>query len=139
MVTPKEMLDFVYDNCLDTDFVTSIMMNKMNYSIGEIYDKKYVRRENVFYLKSEGYRLNEAIEDDDIFTALSNGLYVSAFVSRFDNSYRIHFLVHRYPESMKARFEEEITKEVVQYMIYNTIIALKLDNEEKIKNYCGKQ
>ncbi len=137
MITPKDMLDFVYESGLDSDFVTSIMMNKRNFSIGEIYDRKFVKRDNVFFLKSEGYKLNTPIEDDDIFTALSNGLYVSAFVSRMNDTYRVHFLVHRYPESMKARFEEEITTDVVRYMIYNTILALKLDSKEKIREYCA--
>ena len=45
--------------------------------------------------------------------------------------------MHQYPESMKARFEEEITKDVIDYIIYGTIIALRLDTPEKIREYLG--
>lgn len=34
---------------------------------------------------------------------------------------------------MKARFEEEITKEVVRYMIMSVIMACRLDSEKKLK------
>ena len=36
---------------------------------------------------------------------------------------------------MKTRFEEEITKDVIDYMIHGTIIALRLDTPEKVKEY----
>ena len=45
--------------------------------------------------------------------------------------------MHQYPDQMKARFEEEITKDVVDYMIYGTIMALRLDTPEKVNAYLG--
>ena len=49
----------------------------------------------------------------------------------------VYILVHQYPDQMKARFEEEITKDVVDYMIYGTIMALRLDAPEKVNAYLG--
>ena len=77
--------------------------------------------------------------DDEIVTAVLNGLYVSAFLSRKDDNYRVHFLVSGYPAEMKARFEEEITKEVVRYMIMSVIMACRLDREKKLKIYIGNE
>ena len=77
------------------------------------------------------------ITDDEVLTAAINGLYISAFISRKDDNYRVRFLVHQYPDQMKARFEEEITKDVVDYMIYGTIMALRLDTPEKVNAYLG--
>ena len=72
-----------------------------------------------------------------MLTAAINGMYISAFISRKDDNYRVHFLLHKYPDQMKTRFEEEITKDVINYMIYGTIIALRLDKPEKVKTYLG--
>ena len=85
----------------------------------------------IFILFQRSYHLDIKITDDEVLTAAINGLYISAFISRKDDNYRVHFLVHQYPDQMKARFEEKITKDVVDYMIYGTIMALRLDTPEK--------
>lgn len=95
------------------------------------------KRGEDFYLISGAYHLDIKITDDEVMTAAINGLYISAFISRKDDNYRVHFLVHQYPDQMKARFEEEITKDVVDYMIYGTIMALRLDTPEKVNAYLG--
>ncbi len=118
-------------------FMSAVTMQVDGYSIAEIPDKRFVQVKGEHRLKSILYKLNVPVQDEDIITAVMNQLYVSAFISRKEETYQIHFLVHRYPISMKEKFEEEITKEVIRYMIYKTILALRLDTPEKVKAYCG--
>lgn len=138
MNTPTDMLKYVIDNELEFDFITAISAQTGNYSIAEITDKKFVGHDSSYKFKSQMYSLNLDITDDEILTGIINKLYISAFISRKDNNYQVHFFVHQYPESMKERFDEAITKEVIQYMILKTIIALRLDTELKIDKYIGK-
>lgn len=133
--TPRDILDYVYDQKLDTQFLLTLSGHKQNFLIGEITDKEIVKRGEDFYLVSKSYKLDIKITDDEVLTAAMNGLYISAFISRKEDSYQVHFLVHQYPESMKARFEEEITKDVIDYIIYGTILGLRLDTPEKIREY----
>ena len=133
--TPRDILDYIYDKKLDTRFLLTLSGHKQNFLIGEITDKEIVKRGEDFYLVSKSYKLDIKITDDEVLTAAMNGLYISAFISRKEDSYQVHFLVHQYPESMKARFEEEITKDVIDYIIYGTIIALRLDSPEKVNEY----
>jgi hypothetical protein len=133
--TPRDILDYIYDKKLDTQFLLTLSGHKQNFLIGEITDKEIVKRGEDFYLVSKSYKLDIKITDDEVLTAAMNGLYISAFISRKEDSYQVHFLVHQYPESMKARFEEEITKDVIDYIIYGTIMALRLDTPEKIQAY----
>lgn len=133
--TPRDILDYIYDKKLDTQFLLTLSGHKQNFLIGEITDKEIVKRGEDFYLVSKSYKLDIKITDDEVLTAAMNGLYISAFISRKEDSYQVHFLVHQYPESMKARFEEEITKDVIDYIIYGTIIALRLDSPEKVNEY----
>lgn len=133
--TPKDILNYVYEKKLDTDFLLAIAAHMDNFSIGEITDKQIKKRGEDFYLTSKAYQLDVKLTDDEVLTAAINGLYISAFISRKDDNYQVHFLVHQYPESMKARFEEEITKDVIDYIIYGTIMALRLDTPEKIQAY----
>lgn len=135
--TPKDILDYVYEKKLDTDFLLAIAAHVQNFSIGELTDKKIEKRGGDYYLISNAYQLDIKLTDDEVLTAAINGLYISAFVSRKDDNYRVHFLVHQYPESMKQKFEEQITKDVIDYMIYGTIITLRLDTPEKVKEYVG--
>lgn len=135
--TPKDILDCVYEKKLDTDFLLAIAAHVQNFSIGELTDKKIEKRGGDYYLVSNAYQLDIKLTDDEVLTAAINGLYISAFVSRKDDNYRVHFFVHQYPESMKAKFEEQITKDVIDYMIYGTIIALRLDTPEKVEEYVG--
>ena len=135
--TPRDILSYVYEKELDTSFLLAMANHVQGFSIGEITDKKIEKRRADFYLVSKSYNLDIRITDDEVLTAAINGLYISAFISRKDDNYRVHFLVHRYPDQMKARFEEEITKDVINYMIYGTIIALRLDTPEKVNAYLG--
>ena len=118
--TPRDILNYVYEKELDTQFLLA--------TANHVQD---------FYLVSKSYHLDIKITDDEVLTAAINGLYISAFISRKDDNYRVHFLVHQYPDQMKARFEEKITKDVVDYMIYGTIMALRLDTPEKVNAYLG--
>ena len=135
--TPSDILNYVYEK-------EGVRHKKiMRYSslpqdkiftwneAGRFHKGQYI------YLISEAYHLDIKITDDEVMTAAINGLYISAFISRKDDNYRVHFLVHQYPDQMKARFEEEITKDVVDYMIYGTIMALRLDTPEKVNAYLG--
>jgi hypothetical protein len=133
--TPKDILNYVYEKKLDTDFLLAIAAHMDNFSIGEITDKQIKKRGEDFCLTSKAYQLDVKLTDDEVLTAAINGLYISAFISRKDDNYRVHFLVHQYPESMKEKFEEAITKDVIDYMIYGTIMALRLDTPEKIQAY----
>ena len=133
--SPKDILNYVYEKKLETDFLLSIAAHMDNFSIGEITDKQIKKRGEDFYLTSKAYQLDVKLTDDEVLTAAINGLYISAFISRKDDNYRVHFLVHQYPESMKEKFEEAITKDVIDYMIYGTIMALRLDTPEKIQAY----
>ena len=135
--TPKDILQYVYDNELDADFILSLTNHVQNFSIGEITDKQIIKHGEEYYFVSKSYSLDIKITDDEILTAAMNGLYISAFISRKENKYNIHFLVHQYPEKMKSQFENQITQEVIHYMIQGTIIALRLDTPTKVKEYIG--
>ena len=135
--TPKDILQYVYDNELDADFILSLTNHVQNFSIGEITDKQIIKRGEEYYFVSKSYSLDIKITDDEILTAAMNGLYISAFISRKENKYNIHFLVHQYPEKMKSQFENQITQEVIHYMIQGTIIALRLDTPTTVKEYIG--
>ena len=133
--TPRDILAYVYEKHLEDEFLLALASHVENFSIGEITDKKIEKRGEDYFLVSKAYALDIKLTDDEILTAAMNGLYISAFISRKEENYKIHFLVHKYPESMKSRFEEEITKEVIDYMIQGTILALRLDTPDKIHSY----
>lgn len=133
--SPRDILNYIYENELDADFLLALASHVQNFSIGEIIDKQIEKRGDDYYLVSKSYSIDIKLEDDEILTAAMNGLYISAFVSRMADRYNVHFLVHQYPESMKAKFEDEITKDVIDYMIHGTIMALRLDTPEKVNEY----
>lgn len=133
--TPRDILEYVYEKHLEDEFLLALASHVENFSIGEITDKKIEKRGEDYFLVSKAYALDIKLIDDEILTAAMNGLYISAFISRKEENYKIHFLVHKYPQSMKSRFEEEITKEVIDYMIQGTILALRLDTPDKIHSY----
>lgn len=136
--TPRDMLNYVLDNELDYKFLSNMTLHKMDYSIAEIVDSRFTNILEVIRLTSPTYKLNLEIKDDDIITAVKNGLYVSSFISRHADDYQVHFLVHSFPAEMKPKFEDEIARDVVNYMILKTIIALRLDSEAKIDSYVGQ-
>ena len=133
--TLRDILAYVYENHLEDEFLLALASHVENFSIGEITDKRIEKRGEDYFLVSKAYSLDIKLTDDEILTAAMNGLYISAFISRKEDNYKLHFLVHKYPQSMKSRFEEEITKEVIDYMIQGTILALRLDTPEKIERY----
>lgn len=133
--TPKGIVDYIIENGLEADVLAQMQIHKGGYSIGEIADKKFLLRDSGCKFMSKSYEINIKIEDEDIITAVHNGLYISAFISRKDESYNVHFLVHQYPESMKTRFEDEIATEVIRYMLLHTVVALRLDTPQKVRDY----
>ena len=133
--TPRDILAYVYEKHLEDEFLLALASHVENFSIGEITDKRIEKRGEDYFLVSKAYALDIKLTDDEILTAAMNGLYISAFISRKEENYKLHFLVHKYPQSMKSRFEEEITKEVIDYMIQGTILALRLDTPDKIHSY----
>ena len=93
--TPSDILNYVYEKELDTQFLLATANHVQDFSIGEITDKKIEKRGEDFYLVSGSYHLDIKITDDEVMTAAINGLYISAFISRKDDNYRVHFLVHQ--------------------------------------------
>lgn len=138
MYTPNQIVDYIIDNHLEADFLANMQVHKGDFSIGEIADKKLVLKDEKCFLISKNYSINTQITDEDIIVAVHNKLYVSAFISRKSDTYNVHFLVHMYPESMKQQFENEITMDVIRYMITSTVIALRLDSIDKVKKYIEK-
>lgn len=133
--TPIEILDYILDNNKDADFMLSMSMHKMGYSIGEIPDVQFIWKDEKMNIISKAYNLNREVADLDIMVANKAGKYISAFISRFGEMYQIHFLVHDCMVEEKAANEEEIAERVVQYMILKTIKQLRLDTPEKIEKY----
>ncbi|MCQ2442548.1 MAG: hypothetical protein MJ077_05400 [Oscillospiraceae bacterium] len=135
--SPRDILQYVYEEKLESAFLSALMQNKGNYSIAELTDKVITQTEKGWRLLSKAYGIDIPVEDEGVIAARCNDLYVSAFLSRKDNTRQIHFLAHPYPRLLKSRFEEEIFQEVVQYMLLRTIVALRLDTPEKVRAYVG--
>lgn len=134
-VTPYDILDYIVKEGLEADFLTRIALHKGGYSIGEIGDKRFVNRDGKCKLISKAYNINIEIDDEEIKAAIINDMYITPFISRKDEVYQIHFLVHKCKTDMKNRFEDDITKEVVNYMLLKTIVALRLDTPQKVKAF----
>jgi len=135
MYKPIDILDYVLDNNKDADFILAMSMHKMGYSIGEMADVKFKFKNEKLHIISKVFKLDREVTDPDIIFAVMGGQYVSAFISRFDDKYEIHFLMHDCMASEKADHEEEIAERVVQYMILKTIKQLRLDTPEKVDKY----
>lgn len=136
---PKDILAYVLEEKLEADFLTAIMLHKQDYSIAEIADRQLWIVEGKCFLKADSYELNMEVNDEEIVAAVKAKLYVSVFISKNSDNRQLHFFVHRYPVENKAAFDENIVEEVVQYMIYKTILALRLDTPEKVKEYCASK
>ena len=135
MTTPNDMLRFVLEKELEADFLTALQLHKGNFSIAEICDREYLRLPGQVRLRSESYGINVEITDESVLVGLMSGQAVTAFLSKNGTERRVHFLVHPFPEAEREWFGEEIVRQVVQYMIRETIIRLRLDSEEKIRSY----
>lgn len=135
---PKDILGYVYENEREADFMIALAHHVDGYSIGEIMDARLTKLNGDVRLRSEAYNLNMPLEDDDIRTAVFNGLYISSFISRFNGDYQVHFLMHAYPASMKSQFEDEILNDTLKYMMLKTILQLRLDTPDKLNAYLEK-
>ena len=134
--TPNDIYKYIMESGKEADVLQAMLFQKQKFSIAEITDKKFrIKENNEVIFISKNYKLHVPVTDDDIITAVLNGLYVSAFISRYKEEYNVHFLVHAYPETKKAQFEDAILKEVVRYMIMMTIVRLRLDTPQKVKDY----
>ena len=136
--TPADCYKYIIDNDIEMPVLGAMMNHAKDYSIAEIADGRFHNRDGVVSFSSPGYKVNIAVTDDEIVTAVLNGLYVSAFISRHADKYQIHFLVSGYPIDMKCRYEEEIVKGLVRYMIMSTIVACRLDSEKKVREYIAE-
>lgn len=137
--TPADILRYVYDENLEVAFLQAIMLQKGGFSIAEITDRRFTTVKDQIRCKSILYKLNLTLTDDKVLTALENKQYVSAFLSRTREKRHVHFLVHQYLEAEKGDHEDEIFKEVLQYMIAMTIMGLRLDTPEKVRKYVGEE
>lgn len=133
--SPVDILDYVLANDKDADFMLSISLHKQGYSIGEIPDLKLVWINDQLIMKSNAYNLEQTVADMDIMIAYKSGKYISAFISRYNENYQIHFLVHECLLDEKPKFEDDIANRVVQYMILKTIKQLRLDTPQKVDAY----
>lgn len=135
MNTPMDIVRYIVENELEYKFLSNMQCHKGGYSIAEILDKEFKNKDGKYSLVSKNYNVDVEITDDDVMTALINGLYVTPFISRHGDNYQIHFFVHKYPVSMKEKYDEQILTEIIQYMILKTVIALRLDTEQKVQDY----
>ncbi|MEE1029274.1 MAG: hypothetical protein UH211_11435, partial [Agathobacter sp.] len=67
--TPQDILKYIHENELDTDFLLALTGHTCNFSIGEIADKEIVKRDDSYYLVSKSFSLDMKITDDEILTA----------------------------------------------------------------------
>ena len=67
--TPRDILNYVYEKVLDTQFLLVTANHVQDFSIGEITDKKIEKRGEDFYLVSKSYHLDIKITDDEVLTA----------------------------------------------------------------------
>ena len=106
--TPTDCYNYIIENDLEMPVLGAMMNHVGGYSIAEIADGRFHNRDGEVSFSSPGYKINIPVTDDEIVTAVLNGLYVSAFISRNQDKYQIHFLVSGYPVDMKCRYEEHI-------------------------------
>ncbi len=136
--TPDDIYNYIIKNQLESSFLSSLVSYKQNFSIAEITDARFKARENNCRLFSTSYSLNIKIEDDEIIAALMTNMYVSAFISRFGDTYNVHFLTHPCTVDDKSLHEDKILQRVIRYMIMSTIVTLRLDDPAKVDAYIGR-
>ena len=56
--SPKDILDYIYNNKLDTESLFAITNHVQNFSISEKKEKKIVKRGEDYYLTSKAYSLD---------------------------------------------------------------------------------
>ncbi len=133
--TPRQILGYVVENSYEADFLTQIALHKGGYSIAELADKEFVLRDGKLLLLAPSLSIQTPVEDPSVELAIAQARYITAFFSRKDERFEVHFLVHGCLEQEKKDYEELICREVVQYMIYKTILALRLDSPDKVNAY----
>lgn len=133
--TPKDILMYVLENEKEMDFISRLNTCSRQYSICEIVDKVIAVEDGIYRLFSKQFDVNVVIDDAAVVDAVRGGKYVSAFISRHGDSFQAHFLVHPVLNAEKSYHEEEILMGVIQYMIFKTIIALRLDTYKKVDEF----
>lgn len=133
--TPTDILEYVLENKKEADFLVAISMHRYGYSIAEIVDLKIKAEAEGVYFRSQSYNLNQLVQDEEIVGAYKAGRYISAFISRFEENYQIHFLIHDCLQQEKMQYENEIVERVVQYMILKTIKQFRMDTPQKVDEY----
>ena len=73
--TPSDILNYVYEKELDTQFLLAMANHVQDFSIGEITDKKIEKRGEDFYLISGAYHLDIKITDDEVMDCISVHLF----------------------------------------------------------------
>lgn len=137
-LTPRDIYNYIMEEDMEAEFLAALQLNKYNFSIAEIVDAKFDVEDGKVFLRAPSYQLDLEITDDEIAGAVKNALYVSTFISRKEDVYNVHFLVHQVPVLMKPQSEDEILEAVIRYMVMNTIVALRLDHPDKVKQYIGR-
>ncbi len=136
MNTPSDMLQIVLDSGREYVFLSAMMRHTGDYSIGEIADGHFKNRDGRVSFYSTAYDIHTRMDaDDEITGAVQAGRHVSAFISRHHEKKQLHFIVHDCLEAEKASHEDEIARKCVQYMIFQTILTLRLDTRKKLENY----
>lgn len=138
MNTPKDIVDYILKEGLESEFLLSVSRFKNDYTIGEIADGEFYFSGNSVKFRSKGFGIDVDVDDDNVAAAACTGMYISSFISRHGNAYQVHFLTHAYPDGLREKFAEDIVKEVVRYMILKTVKALRLDTADKVKEYITK-
>ena len=73
--TPNDIYDYIIENDRESEFLQAITLHKQNFSIGEITDRRFlVKEDKTVKFISKMYKINIQITDDDIITAVMNGL-----------------------------------------------------------------
>ena len=80
--TPTDCYNYIIENDLEMPVLGAMMNHVGGYSIAEIADGRFHNSDGAVSFSSQGYKINIPVTDDEIVTAVLNGLYVSAFLSR---------------------------------------------------------
>ena len=105
--TPTDCYNYIIENDFEMPVLGAMMNHVGGYSIAEIADGRFHNRDEAVSFSSPGYKINIPVTDDEIVTAVLNGLYVSAFISRNQDKYQIHFLVSGYPKTFSRPLYEQ--------------------------------
>ena len=77
--TPADCYKYIIDNDIEMPVLGAMMNHAKDYSIAEIADGRFHNRDGVVSFSSPGYKVNIAVTDDEIVTAVLNGLYAVSY------------------------------------------------------------